>query len=118
MPPELINVGRVNAVQWDTRVTLEHLGVVLGSLPVTLDLIELVIKRTNVLRGLFGMKTRRRQVPWAAGPCTGSVAAGLPSSSIHGRIADNGSCRLNLVEAENGDARAAQPIPGSWEFLV
>jgi hypothetical protein len=39
------------------------LVVVLGSLAVTLGLVELVIKRVNVLRGLFGMKTRRREAP-------------------------------------------------------
>jgi glucan biosynthesis protein C len=48
------------AVQWDAGVTLKLLVVVLGSLLVSLGLVELVIKRINVLRGLFGMKSRRR----------------------------------------------------------
>jgi TRAP-type mannitol/chloroaromatic compound transport system permease small subunit len=56
-------------VQWDTStalgagtgITLKLLVVVLGSLLVTLGLVELVIKRIPVLRGLFGMKTRRRE---------------------------------------------------------
>jgi glucan biosynthesis protein C len=50
------------AVQWDAGITLKLLVVVLGSLLVSLGLIELVIKRINVLRGLFGMKTRRREM--------------------------------------------------------
>jgi hypothetical protein len=48
-------------VQWDTGTTLKLLVVVLGSLLVTVGLVELVIKRIGVLRGLFGMKTRRRE---------------------------------------------------------
>jgi len=47
-------------VQWDAGLTLKILVVVLGSLLVTLSLVE-VIKRIPVLRGLFGMKTRRRE---------------------------------------------------------
>ncbi|MFC2046028.1 acyltransferase family protein [Chloroflexota bacterium] len=50
-------------VQWDTGTTVKYLAVVIGSLLVTLGLVELVIKRVNVLRGLFGMKTRRRVAP-------------------------------------------------------
>ena len=52
-------------VQWDTGVTLKMLVVVLGSLLVTLGLVELV-KRVDVLRGLFGIKDRRREVPSTA----------------------------------------------------
>jgi len=51
------------AVQWNAGITLKLLVVVLGSLLVALGLIELVIKRVNLLRGLFGMKTRRREMP-------------------------------------------------------
>jgi peptidoglycan/LPS O-acetylase OafA/YrhL len=47
-------------VQWDTGITVKWLVVVLASLLVTLGLVELV-KRIKVLRGLFGMKTRRRE---------------------------------------------------------
>jgi glucan biosynthesis protein C len=50
------------AVQWEVGITLKLLVVVLGSLLVTLGLVE-VIKRITVLRALFGMKTRRRQTP-------------------------------------------------------
>jgi glucan biosynthesis protein C len=50
-------------VQWDTGITVKLLVVVLGSLAVTLSLVELVIKRINVLRRLFGMKIRRRETP-------------------------------------------------------
>jgi peptidoglycan/LPS O-acetylase OafA/YrhL len=46
-------------VQWDAGITLKLLVVVLGSLLVALGLVELVIKRINVLRGLFGMKPSR-----------------------------------------------------------
>ena len=49
-------------VQWDTGIPLKLLIIVLGSLLVTLGLVELV-KCIKVLRGLFGMKTRRRNVP-------------------------------------------------------
>jgi peptidoglycan/LPS O-acetylase OafA/YrhL len=49
-------------VQWDAGVTLKLSVVVLGSLLVTLGLVELV-KRIKVLRGLFGIKTRRREMP-------------------------------------------------------
>jgi glucan biosynthesis protein C len=51
------------AVQWNAGILLKLLVVVLGSLLVALGLIELVIKRINVLRVLFGMKTRRREMP-------------------------------------------------------
>jgi peptidoglycan/LPS O-acetylase OafA/YrhL len=47
-------------VQWDAELTRKILVVVLGSFLVTLGLVELIVKRINVLRGLFGMKTRRR----------------------------------------------------------
>jgi peptidoglycan/LPS O-acetylase OafA/YrhL len=50
------------AVQWDVGILLKMLVVVLGSLLITLGLVE-VIKRINVLRALFGMKARRREVP-------------------------------------------------------
>ena len=55
-------------VQWETGVALKHLVVVLSSLLVTLGLVEL-IKRTGLLRGLFGMKARSRK--------TSSAQAGL-----------------------------------------
>jgi glucan biosynthesis protein C len=51
------------AVQWDAGVTSKMLVVVLGSLLVTLGLIEFAIKRVNVLRRLFGIRTRRRAMP-------------------------------------------------------
>ena len=44
-------------VQWGAGITLKLLVIVLGSLLVTLGLVELV-KRISVLRGLFGMKAR------------------------------------------------------------
>jgi glucan biosynthesis protein C len=45
-------------VQWDTGITLKLLVVVLGSLLVSLALVELLVKRVNLLRRLFGMKPR------------------------------------------------------------
>ncbi|MGD9148238.1 MAG: acyltransferase, partial [Anaerolineae bacterium] len=45
-------------VQWDTGITAKLLVVVLGSFVVTLGVVELVIKRVNVLRGLFGTKSK------------------------------------------------------------
>ena len=50
-------------VQWNAGITLKYLVVLLGSLLVTLGLIELVIKRVSALRGFFGMKTRRPDMP-------------------------------------------------------
>lgn len=47
------------AVQWETGITLKLLVVVLGSLLVTLGLVELLIKRIGAVRGLFGMKPKR-----------------------------------------------------------
>jgi glucan biosynthesis protein C len=49
-------------VQWDTGITAKLLVVTLGSLLVSLGLVEWVIKRINVLRGFFGMKTQRREM--------------------------------------------------------
>jgi glucan biosynthesis protein C len=54
-------------VQWDAGITVKLLVVVLGSLLVTLGLVELVIKRIGVLRGLFGIKARRRETPSLGG---------------------------------------------------
>jgi peptidoglycan/LPS O-acetylase OafA/YrhL len=50
-------------VQWDAGLTLKIPVVVLASLLVTLGLVELVIKRATVLRGVFGMKTRQTKTP-------------------------------------------------------
>jgi peptidoglycan/LPS O-acetylase OafA/YrhL len=50
-------------VQWAAGITLKLLAVVAGSLLVTLGLTELIIKRIDVLRRLFGMKIRRREAP-------------------------------------------------------
>jgi surface polysaccharide O-acyltransferase-like enzyme len=44
-------------VQWDTGITVKLLVVVLGSLLVSLGLVELIIKRIGVFRRLFGMKS-------------------------------------------------------------
>jgi peptidoglycan/LPS O-acetylase OafA/YrhL len=50
------------AVQWETGIALKLLVVLLGALLITLGLVEF-IKHTKVLRGLFGMKPRLREVP-------------------------------------------------------
>jgi hypothetical protein len=49
-------------VQWDKGIPVKLLVIVLGSLLVTLGLVEL-IKRIKVLRGLFGMKTQTGPTP-------------------------------------------------------
>jgi glucan biosynthesis protein C len=48
-------------VQWNTGVLPKLLVVVLGSLLVSLGLVELIIKRINLLRGLFGIKLKPRE---------------------------------------------------------
>jgi glucan biosynthesis protein C len=48
-------------VQWNTGVLPKLLVVVLGSLLVSLGLVELIVKRIGALRRLFGTKTRRRK---------------------------------------------------------
>ncbi len=50
-------------VQWNTGVLPKLLVVVLGSLLVSLALVELIVKRIGALRRLFGMKTRRTEMP-------------------------------------------------------
>jgi peptidoglycan/LPS O-acetylase OafA/YrhL len=48
-------------VQWDVGITLKLLAIFVGSLLVTLGLIELLIRPFKVTRMLFGMKPRRRK---------------------------------------------------------
>jgi peptidoglycan/LPS O-acetylase OafA/YrhL len=48
-------------VQWDTGITLKLLAILIGSLLVTLGLIELLIRPFKFTRMLFGMKPRRRK---------------------------------------------------------
>jgi glucan biosynthesis protein C len=50
-------------VQWTTAVLPKLLVVVLGSLLASLGLVELIVKRVGVLRRVFGIKPRRRQMP-------------------------------------------------------
>jgi hypothetical protein len=45
-------------VQWQVGVTLKMLVILLGSLAITLTIVEL-IRRLAPLRALFGMKGRR-----------------------------------------------------------
>jgi hypothetical protein len=45
-------------VQWDAGITAKLLIVVLGSFVVSLGLVELIIKRFDLLRRLFGMRPR------------------------------------------------------------
>jgi peptidoglycan/LPS O-acetylase OafA/YrhL len=58
--PVIISIAYF-VVQWEAGIMVKLLVVVLGSLLVTLGLVEL-IKRVGILRGLFGMKTKRREV--------------------------------------------------------
>jgi glucan biosynthesis protein C len=46
-------------VQWDLGVTLKLLVILVGSLLVTLGLVELLIRPFKFTRMLFGMKPRR-----------------------------------------------------------
>ncbi len=48
-------------VQWDVGMTLKLLAILVGSLLVTLGLIELLIRPFKPMRMLFGMKPRRRK---------------------------------------------------------
>jgi glucan biosynthesis protein C len=50
-------------VQWNTGIAPKLLALVLGSLLVTLGLVELVVRRIRVLRELFGMKAQRVEMP-------------------------------------------------------
>ena len=47
-------------IRLDTRLWVEYLIIVLGAFAVTMAVYELLIKRFNALRFLFGMKLRRR----------------------------------------------------------
>jgi peptidoglycan/LPS O-acetylase OafA/YrhL len=51
------------AVQWNTGILPKLLVVVLGSLLVSLALVELIIKRFGPLRQVFGIKTQHRDMP-------------------------------------------------------
>jgi hypothetical protein len=50
-------------VQWDVSLLLKLLTVVLSSFVVALGLYELFIRRISAVRVLFGMKSRRREMP-------------------------------------------------------
>lgn len=63
----LIIVLAYYVVQWDTGVLLKLLVVVLGSLLVSLGLVELIVRRVRPLRRVFGIKARRQETPSAAG---------------------------------------------------
>lgn len=52
----------VHVVRLDAPLWLEYLIIVISSFAVTVALYELLIKRVNVLRFLFGMKPRRPQL--------------------------------------------------------
>lgn len=49
-------------VQWEASILVKLLTVVFGSFVVTLGLYELLIRRIQPLRALFGMKPRKREV--------------------------------------------------------
>jgi surface polysaccharide O-acyltransferase-like enzyme len=56
-------------IRLDAPLWLEYLIIVLSSFVVTMALYELLVKRLNVLRFLFGLKPRRRPQP-ASAPVT------------------------------------------------
>jgi peptidoglycan/LPS O-acetylase OafA/YrhL len=51
------------AVQWEVNLLIKLLVVVIGSFAVSLGLYEVLVRRINPVRALFGMKTRRREMP-------------------------------------------------------
>ena len=50
-------------VQWDAGIPLEMLTVVLGSFVASVGLYELIIRRVDPLRVVFGMKSRHLDRP-------------------------------------------------------
>ena len=51
------------AVQWEVDLLIKLLVVVIGSFASSLGLYELLVRRINPVRALFGMKARRRETP-------------------------------------------------------
>jgi len=49
------------AVQWDVHLSIKLLVVVFGSLALSLGLYDLLVRRINPVRALFGMKPRIRK---------------------------------------------------------
>ena len=49
------------AVQWEVNLLIKLLVVLIGSFAVTLAAYELLVRRINPVRRLFGMKPRRRK---------------------------------------------------------
>jgi peptidoglycan/LPS O-acetylase OafA/YrhL len=50
------------AVQWEVDLTIKLLVVVIGSFAVSLGLYELLVRRINPARALFGMKSKKKPV--------------------------------------------------------
>jgi hypothetical protein len=48
------------AVQWEVNLLIKLLVVVIGSFAVSLGTYELLIRRINPVRALFGMKPRQK----------------------------------------------------------
>jgi peptidoglycan/LPS O-acetylase OafA/YrhL len=48
-------------VQWEAVIWVKLLVILIGSLLITLGLVELLIKPINLMRRLFGIKPRRRK---------------------------------------------------------
>jgi glucan biosynthesis protein C len=53
------------AVQWEVNLLVKLLVVVIGSFVGSLGLYELFVRRVDPVRALFGMRTRRREMPSA-----------------------------------------------------
>jgi hypothetical protein len=51
------------AVQWQVPLLIKMLVVVIGSFVLSLGTYELLVRRINPVRALFGIKTRRREMP-------------------------------------------------------
>jgi hypothetical protein len=56
------------AVQWEVDLLIKFLVVVVGSFAVSLGIYELLVRRINPVRALFGMKPRRRKDVKAINP--------------------------------------------------
>jgi len=49
------------AVGWDTALPIKVLAVVIGSFTLSLGIYELLVRRINPVRALFGMKSRLKR---------------------------------------------------------
>jgi peptidoglycan/LPS O-acetylase OafA/YrhL len=58
--PVIIVIGFF-VLQWEVNLWVKLLVILISSFLITLGLVELLIKPFNLMRRLFGMKSRRRE---------------------------------------------------------